>query len=194
MKEFDELVNVWKEQKANNLSSEQVLNNINSNRNKMATKLLLGVIAMLLSVVVMVYIWLNIDFKQYLTHIGLSMMVSLVFLYSILILKNLLRLRNTNTLLTPKEHLIQLKKVQTQQMGMSKYYMNIYFAVLTIGLLLYYIEVLAEASLLLKLAAYSITIAWLLYAKFVINKKSSIKSQKKLEEMISTLEKIENQL
>lgn len=194
MKEFDELINVWKEQKDNSLSSEQVLNNINFKRNKMAVKILFGVIAMLVSVVVMVFIWISLDFKQYSTHIGLSLLVSLVFLYSIMMFVNLLKLRNTNSLLSPKEHLFQLKKVQAQQARMSKYYMNIYFAVLLIGLLLYYNEVLAEASLLFKVIAYTLTIAWLLYAQFAMNRKSTIKNQKKLTEMISSLEKIENQL
>jgi hypothetical protein len=194
MKEFDELLEVWKEQKNNRLSSEQVLNNINLKRNKMAVKLLFGVIAMLFSVAVMLFIWISLDFKKASTHFGLSLLVSLVFLYSIMMFVNLLKLRNTNSMLTPKEHILQLKKIQAQQARMSKYYMNIYFAVLLIGLLLYYNEVLAEASILFKVIAYSLTIGWLLYAQFAMNKKSTIKNQKKLEEMISTLEKIENQL
>lgn len=194
MKEFDELISVWKEQKANSLSSEQVLSNINAKRNKMALKLFLSVLLMLLSVVVMILVWVSIDFKQISTHLGITLMVTLVFIYAIIMLKGVLTIKNNNNLLTPKEHIQQLKEIKKSQLLMSKYYINIYFLVLLLGLLLYYNEVLAEASMMFKIIAYSITIAWLLYAQFVMNKKTTQKNQAKLDEMISSLENIEEQL
>lgn len=194
MKEFEELISVWKEQKENKLSAEQVLSTINAKRNKMAGKLLLAVMLMLLSVVVMVVIWMQFDFQKWSTHIGLSMLVSLVFIYSLIMLKNTWSLKNNNQLLSPKEHIVQLKKAKLQQHIMSKYYIKIYFVILFVGLMLYYNEVIGEASLLFKIITYSLTIAWLLYAQLVLNKKTTAKNNAKLEEMISLLEKIENQL
>ncbi len=194
MKEFDELISVWKEQKANSLSSEQVLSNINAKRNKMALKLFLSVLLMLLSVVVMILVWVSIDFKQISTHLGITLMVALVFIYAIIMLRGVLKIKNNDNLLTPKEHIQQLKEIKKSQLLMSKYYINIYFLVLLLGLLLYYNEVLAEASMMFKVIAYSVTIAWLLYAQFVMNKKTTQKNQAKLDEMISSLENIEEQL
>lgn len=194
MKEFDELISVWKEQKENKLSAEQVLSTINTKRNKMALKLLFAVILMLLSAVVMVVIWMQFNFQKWSTHIGLSMLVSLVFIYSLIILKSIRSIKNNNQLLSPKEHIIQLKKAKQQQHIMSKYYIKVYFLILFVGLMLYYNEVIGEASLLFKIVTYSLTIAWLLYAQLVLNKKTTAKNNAKLDEMISLLEKIENQL
>lgn len=194
MKEFDDLMSVWKEQKLNTLSVEQVLAGINTKRNKMALKLMFAVIAMLFSIVVMLSVWIFLDFEKFTTHLGLSLLVSLVFIYSMMMLRNTFVLRNSNKLLSPKEHIVQLKKIKKDQQKMTNVYMKIYFVILLVGLLLYYYEVLAEASIALKIGAYSITIAWMVYAQFVIGKKQSVKNNAKLDEMISSLENIENQL
>ena len=194
MKEFDDLISVWKEQKLNTLSVEQVLTGINAKRNKMALKLFFAILAMLFSLVVMLSVWIFLDFEKSTTHLGLSLLVSLVFIYSMMMLRNLFQLRNSNKLLSPKEHIVQLKRIKQDQQKMTNIYMKIYFIILLVGLLLYYHEVLAEASMSLKIGAYSITIAWMVYAQFVLGKKQSVKNNAKLDEMISSLENIENQL
>ncbi len=194
MKEFDDLISVWKGQKLNTLSVEQVLTGINAKRNKMALKLMFAVIAMLFSLVVMISVWIFLEFEKFTTHLGLSLLVSLVFIYSMMMLRNMFVLRNSNKLLSPIEHIEQLKKIKQQQQKMNNIYMKIYFIILLAGLLLYYHEVLAEASIGLKIGAYSITIAWMIYAQFILGKKQSIKNNAKLEEMISSLENIQNQL
>ncbi len=81
-----------------------------------------------------------------------------------------------------------------EQHRMNNYYLKIYFVILTIGLLLYYQEILAPASMLFKIIAYSLTIAWLLFAQFYIGKRNIAKNNAKMEAMLSELEKIENQL
>jgi hypothetical protein len=194
MKEFDDLISVWKEQKENSLSVEQVLLNINTQRNKMAFKLFLAVLAMFASVIVMIAVWIFIDIKSIYTHIGLSMLVSLVFIYSILMIRNLRSLKTTDKLLSPKQHIAQLKKIQQEQNIMNTYYLKIYFVILTVGLLLYYQEILAPASMLFKVITYVVTISWLLFAQFYIGRRNIAKNNAKMQAMLNELEKIENQL
>lgn len=194
MKEFDEILNVWKEQKETNLDVNKVLMNINKSRNKMAFKLLLGILAMFLSLVVMVLVWYYIDFQKLSTYIGLSIIIFFVFVYTLLMLRQSLKLRNQNKLLDPIQSLEQLKDIKKEQLKMSTLYINIYFVALVVGMLLYFIEVLQDASIMFKVTAYVLTFGWLCYGQFVITKKQRIKTNAKIDSMIESLENIQNQL
>lgn len=194
MKEFDEILNLWKEQNENKLDVNLVMTNINKTRNKMALKLFIGVLCMLLSIVVMIIVWVKIDFKELTTYIGLSIVIFFVFMYTLWMIRHTLRLKNLNTLLDPIQSLEQLKDIKKEQIKMNSFYMNIYFIALALGMLLYFNEVLEYASLKFKLGAYGLTFGWMLFVYFVLSKRSRKKTNAKMDAMIESLERIQNQL
>jgi hypothetical protein len=91
------------------------------------------------------------------------------------------------------DYLLQLKNMRQIEMFMQTTMMNIYFVLLTLGILLYMYEYVAKTFLSISIA-YGITIAWFAFNWFYTRPKTIKKLQDKTNLLITKFEELQKQL
>ena len=102
-------------------------------------------------------------------------------------------LNNSNPQNSNTEYLEQLLLFKKKQVFLQSTIMNIYFILLSLGILLYMIEYTIRMNILAGLLTYIITSLWMLFNWFYLRPKIIKKQQQKLNEIIADLENINEQ-
>jgi uncharacterized membrane protein YciS (DUF1049 family) len=91
------------------------------------------------------------------------------------------------------DYLLQLKNIRKKEMFMQTTMMNIYFILLSLGILLYMYEYV-EKTFLSIIFAYGITILWFAFNWFYLRPKTIKKQQEKSNLLITKFENLQKQL
>lgn len=91
------------------------------------------------------------------------------------------------------DYLLQLKNMRKKEMFMQTTMMNIYFVLLSLGILLYMYEYVAKTFLSISLT-YGITLAWFAFNWFYLRPKTIKKQQAKTNLLIAKFEDLQKQL
>ncbi|WP_396178466.1 hypothetical protein [Flavobacterium sp.] len=188
MKDFNDLQNLWKEQKPTQLPDvNAVLADAKKTQRALNTKISTQII-ILLAVVVFILILANIlPFQQTTTFIGIGLMTvsiigfSAARLYQVMQLKKLDLTQNPHQLLLKLETYYQFQKVVTTQ------FTQIYFLLMNIAFALYFIEVLYPLPLLYLVITIAGYLTWMLFAFFYLGKKHKLKEEAKIQKIIEAI-------
>jgi amino acid permease len=196
MKNFDDIKDLWQQGGSGNElpPAKQILSRINAIRKKMFRRNILSVIVLALTFAFIFWIGMHYDFEMISTRIGI--IITLIAIVAGVIfntkLANLLLKQNDPTL-SNSEYLQQLIKFRNQQKLIQTKGISVYFILLTAGILLYMYE-FASRNLTFGVIAYSITLGWIAFNWFYLRTKSIRKHEKEINEQISLMEGIINNL
>jgi len=194
MKEFDNLKEIWNQQKESAVPDvSQIISKAKKEKQSMGNKIILQVAILLVTIVALIWVTSSIDFKMITTFIGIGLMLFTIFAFSLIRLYQLFKLKSIDLTQSPKKVLLQLEQFYAFLKLVSTKGMLAYFILLNLAFVFYFIEVMAPMSTLMKVIVLTIYTAWMLIAYFILGKKQRQKEYDKIEAIINSIKKVENE-
>jgi hypothetical protein len=194
MKDFDHLMSVWQEQpKKDQLSVDDVLKQIKKGMSSMSNKLLWSIACMTLSFIIILGIMLFMVFTSWITYLGITIILTTMILYIMMMIRDYKLIHARDATINPTEYLQNLKEYQKNRAEIYGWMYYIYVLMISIGLALYFFEVLQSATKVFKITAYTLTGAWLLFCSIYLRRRFVSNEQEKLNLMIDRLIRLQSQ-
>lgn len=193
MKDFDHLMSVWQDQpKRDQLSVEEVLKQVKKGVRSIKSQLYWGIVATMAVIALTFVITFFFVFK-WLTYTGLFIMLFTMLMYAVMVIRNYRILNRRDATINPVEYLQDLKQYQRNRAKITGWFFYLYLLLISLGLSLYFIEILQNASTFYKVSVYAITIAWFMFLTFYYKKRIFRNEEEKLNLMIERLERLQGQ-
>ncbi len=175
------------------ISAEEMLHQAKKDVNKMKAKSLLTIMIMVLALLALAATWLVFDFHSNLTHLGISLLVLAVLVYTLILYKNHLTIAKNDFTTNPSAFLQQLKIYQQERFLLYNRLYWFYVLALSLGMIFYFMEVLEPFSLYGKLIAWGFTSVWIIFSSTIIRKNAIKKDKQRIEGLIKQFERISQQ-
>ena len=193
MKDFDHLMSVWQGQpKQEQLSVEETLKQVKKGVRSITSQLYWGIVAMVVMVALTFIITIFFVF-QWLTYVGLFIMLLTMMAYAARIIRNYRILSKHDATQNPTDYLQDLKEYQKDQAKIAGWFYYLYVMLISLGLSLYLVEILGSASIYYRIGFYSFTIIWILFLTFYYKKRIFKSQEEKLNLIIDRLERLQEQ-
>ncbi|MDB5141438.1 MAG: hypothetical protein JWQ66_151 [Mucilaginibacter sp.] len=194
MKDFEHLISVWQGQpKQEQLSVDEVLKQVKKGIRGITNQLYWGIVATVAVLALTFIIMFFFVFQSWLTYVGIFTMLITIMLYAVMTIRNYRILNKRDSTLNPNEYLQDLKEYQKNRAKITGWFYYIYLLLISVGLSLYFVEILRNASTFYKIGVYSITIIWFLFLTFFYKKRIFKNEEEKLNLMIDRLERLQGQ-
>ena len=192
MKDFDNIMDVWKQQKEVKIpDASAIIQKAKKEQNTFTGKIILQVTILLLTIVALVWVGTAIKFKMITTYIGLGLMCLCVFGFSVIRLYQMLQIKKIDFNQKPSLTLIELEKTYTLQQFVSNKVSLIYFILLNLAFVFYFIEVMQPMSIQLKSIVLTAYVSWMLFAYFYLGKKQKNSENERIQKMIDSIKEME---
>jgi len=194
MKDFDSLLNLWNEQKTSPaLDYKEVLSRFKKSRNQFTTKIWVELSCMILAGIFLIYIWFNMHFSFWTTHVSLLMFVVCCLVYIYTQISNLRTLANDSLMETPEKYILHIENFRK-----SRYKQNTrsyYFYTLSMGIALgfYFIEFFSHVNTFVLISSIAFSLVWFAICTFFFRKLYMKKEEKRFNEMLAELERLKKQ-
>lgn len=194
MKDFEQLMSVWQGQPANDkLSVDDVLKQVKKGISDITAQLYWGIVVMIGVLSLTFVILFFFVFQSWLTYIGIIIMLITMLLYAVMIIRNYRILNKRDATLNPTEYLQDLKQYQRNRAKTTGWFYYCYVLLISLGLSLYFIEILKHSSLPYKTVVYGLSVIWILFLTFYYKKRIFRNEEEKLNLMIDRLERLQGQ-
>ena len=193
MKDFEHLISVWQGQpKKEQLSVDEVLKQVKKGVRSITSQLYWGIVAMVAMLALTLVITIFFVF-QWLTYVGLFIMLLTMMSYAARIIRNYRILSKHDATQNPTDYLQDLKEYQKNQAKIAGWFYYLYVLLISLGLSLYLIEVLDNATIYYKIGFYGFTIIWILFLTFYYKKRIFKSQEEKLNLIIDRIERLQGQ-
>lgn len=194
MQEFNYIEKLWAQHTVDvNISADEMLKQAKKDVNSLRTKSLLNIIGMVLSVFLIGAIWFLYDFRSVTTHLGISMMLLVVATYTFILYNNHRVIANSDFTQHPSVFLQQLKMYQLQRHRLYHKLYWFYVIVLSLGMLLSFVEILAYLPLWVQLLILILSFGWIILCSTLIRKAVIKKDKERISLLIEKFERIGEQ-
>ena len=194
MKDFEHLISVWQGQpKQEQLSVDETLKQVKKGIRGITNQLYWGIVATVAVLALTFVIMFFFVFQSWLTYVGILIMMITMLLYAARIIRNYRILNKRDATLNPTQYLQDLKEYQKNRAKITGWFYYLYLLLISLGLLLYFIEILNNAPTYYKIAIYSITILWFLFLTFYYKKRIFKNEEEKLNLLIDRLIRLQEQ-
>jgi len=194
MKEFEHLMSVWQGQPAaDKLSVDEALKQVKKGIRGITSKLYWGIVAMIALIVCAFIITLFFSFRSPATTIGILIILITMLMYLSFMVRHYHILNKHDLTLNPADYIDTLKEYQKNRTKVIGWFFYIYVLLISLGLTLYFIEVLENAPLYFKLITYGSTIIWFLFITFYLKPRMFKNEEEKLNLMIDRLIRLQEQ-
>lgn len=194
MKDFEHLMSVWQGQpKHDQLSVDDTLKQVRKGIRGIAQQLYWGIVAMgavLALTFVMLFFFV---FQSWLTYVGIVIMLVTMLFYAILIVRNYKLLNKHDLTQNPTAYLQDLKEYQFNRSKVAGWFYYISVLLISLGLALYFVEILRNATTAYKIAVYTLTVTWFLFLSLYYKKRIFKNEEEKLNLIIDRLERLQGQ-
>jgi len=194
MKDFDQLMSVWQGQpKPDQLSVDDVLKQVKKGMNSMRRKLMWGIVSMGVSLGVVLGVMLFFVFRSWVTYLGIIIVSITILIYIVMLIRDYKLINSRDATINPTDYLQNLKEYQKHRAQIYGWIYYLYVFLLSIGLVLYFFEVLQNATKTFKIVAYGLSGLWLLFCTTYLRKRFVSNEQEKLGLMIDRLIRLQSQ-
>lgn len=194
MKDFDHLMSVWQAQpKQDQLSVDEVLKQVKKGIRSITSQLYWGIVFMGAIVALTFLILFFFVFQSWLTYVGIVIMLITMLLYAAMIIRNYRILNKRDSTINPTQYLQDLKEYQKNRAKIAGWFYYLYVLLISLGLSLYFVEVLKSASIYYKIMVYGLTIIWIFFLTFYYKKRIFRNEEEKLNLIIEKLERLQGQ-
>lgn len=192
MKDFDALVDIWKEQKTAPLADhKQIIEQYKRGRRKLTSKLFAEILVMMLALAGIAYILLSTDFDLWTSYLGIVLIALCCLYFIIMQLVNINNISNSNTLFDqPKDHIKFLKRFRKSRHTQHSRNYRIYVLLVGLGTTLFTIEYFLKLPTTFMVIAVAIIAIWFSVYYFYFLKLYIKKEDEKLDQMILDLERL----
>lgn len=188
-----EFKDLWQKRTSEPPNLSEVYSLANKAKRQLLVKTILINIIYSLTAAFIIAIWVYYKPQLITTKIGISLTILAISLFILAQNSILPYLKKEKDNVNLNDYLLQLKSIRQKEIFMQTTMMNIYFILLTLGLLLYMYEYVAKTFLSLTLT-YGITLAWIAFNWFYLRPKTIKKQQDKTNSLITKFEDLQKQL
>jgi len=194
MKDFDALKNIWHGQAAlPKLSYDDILKEVRKSKSAFANKLLIETLGMAAAIVMFTLIWVYKPFLMWTSHLSLAIFILCCLYYIFVQFRDYRDISSGKSLFhKPDEYIVYLKNYRRNRLILNTRKYTIYSLFIGIAFALYFIEVYFVAPLWQTIAGIAFTIGWFAVCAYLMRIYIT-KEQNKLGDIISKLEKLEQQ-
>jgi len=156
-------------------------------------KLYWGIVGMCSMLLLTVFVMFFLVFNSWLTYVGIMIMLVSMLLYLTLIVRHYRILHKRDVTINPTDYLVSLHEYQKGRAKLAGWFYYIFVIMISIGLPLYFMEILKSLSVYYQVVIYTITIIWYLFCTFYLKARIFKSEQEKLDLMIDRLERLKMQ-
>jgi membrane protein YdbS with pleckstrin-like domain len=194
MKDFEHLMSVWQGQpKQDQLSVDEALKQVKKGIRGITSQLYWGIVVMAAMLALTFVILFFFVFQSWMTYMGIFIMLITMLLYAVLIIRNYRILNKHDATQNPTDYLQDLKEYQKNRAKIAGWFYYLFVMLISVGLSLYFVEVLRHVSAYGKIAIYSLTVIWFLFLTLYYKKRIFKNEGEKLNLMIERLERLQGQ-
>jgi len=152
-----------------------------------------GIVAMIVAIVNAFVILFFMVFQSWVTYVGILIMLIPMVIYVIMMFRDYRLIHRRDVTVNPTDYLQSLKEYKKNRAVLyGKLYYS-YIVLLSIGLALYFLEVLNDATLLGKIIVYSLTTIWFLICTFYLKERIVKNEEEKINLIVERLERLKDQ-
>lgn len=186
--------NLWNQQETAIPDTTELFEKAKSYKKKSFRKLVFTNITLILTSIVILYIWYYFKPELITSKIGIMCIVVAVCIYLFVYNKTAVFLKTNTIESDTNQYLQELVKLKEKQLVVQTTVMNMYFILLSLGIGLYMYEYTSRMKATWAIIAYVLTIAWIGLNWFIFRPMAIKKEQKSLNLLIDNFKKINNQL
>jgi membrane protein YdbS with pleckstrin-like domain len=195
MQEFNQIEALWAQHSVDvKLSAEDVLKQAKKDVNNIRFKSLLNIIGMLLSVFAVASVWLIFDFTSVITHIGVSIIILAVVVYTAILYSNHRVIARNDFTDNPSVFLNKLKIYQLQRHQLYNRLYWFYVVALSLGMALYFLEILHHLPTWQQVLVLVLSFGWILFCSTLLRKAVIKRDKERISLLIEKFERISGQL
>ena len=193
MQEFDHIEALWATHTVDvKISSDEMLKQAKKDVNNMRTKSLLNIFGMGLSFLAVACLWL-FDFESWTTHAGITIIVMAIAVYTIILYNNYRIIAKSDFTVNPNQFITQLKLYQLNRHNLYNRLYWFYAIALSLGMVLYFFELLAHLNLLTQIIFVSLSFGWMIFCSTLVRKAVIKKDKERIALLIEKFERITEQ-
>jgi Flp pilus assembly protein TadB len=186
---------LWNKQATNDIPDmKEVLAKAGRLKRKNRYKLVALNLVLLAAAALTIYEGFSIKNEAVTTKIGAVLLISAYISYLIAYNQMIPVLFKTNMEANSQEYLAQLLSIRRRLVFLNRVMINIYFVLLSVGLLLYSLQFARKMSVLWTIVYFVVTFGCMAFAWFYSRPRRMKKEQKALNEVIEKLEAVNEQL
>jgi len=171
---------------------EDTLKQVKKGVRSITSQLYWGIVAMVVMLALTFIITIFFVF-QWLTYVGLFIMLLTMMAYAARIVRNYRILSKHDATQNPTDYLQDLKEYQKDQAKIAGWFYYLYVLLISLGLSLYLVEILNNSSIYYKIGFYTFTVVWILFLSFYYKKRIFKSQEEKLNLIIDRLERLQGQ-
>lgn len=192
MKDFNEIQNLWKEQKSVPLPDvNSILADAKKVQRDLNSKITIQIIVLVGVVIFILILMQLIAFKAVTTFIGIGLMAITILLFSTVRLFQVIQMKKIDLTKNPKLLLIDLEQYYQFQNTINTKYTLLYFILMNIAFTLYFIEVLQPVPALFQFIIIVVYLSWMFFAFLYLGRKHKLKEQHKTQIIIDKIKDVE---
>lgn len=189
MQAFNQIEELWAGHNVDvRISADEMLKQAKKEVSGIKTRSVLNLIGMAVSFVAVGAVWLFLNFQSWTTHLGICIVLAAIAVYTVILYNNYRIIAKNNFTLNPAQFLQQLHYYQIKRLALYNRLYWFYTVALSLGMALYFVEILAQMDLWLRLTVVVVTFSWVILCSTLI-RKSVIKREK--ERIALLVEKFE---
>ena len=195
MQAFDQIQELWQKHEVEvKVSADEMLQQAKKEVNGIKLKSALNILGMLASFIAIAALWVFFHFESWTTHVGISITIIAIGVYTLILYRDYRLISKTDFTAHPNEYLNNLK---TYQLNRYKLYNTLYWfymIALSLGLIFYFVEILAHFTVVQKVLAVGLTALWILFCSTILRKAVINREKERIALLIEKFERISGQI
>jgi len=195
MQAFDQIQELWQKHEVEvKVSADEMLQQAKKEVNGLKLKSALNILGMLASFIAIAALWIFFHFESWTTHVGISITIIAIGVYTLILYRDYRLISKTDFTAHPHEYLHNLK---TYQLNRYKLYNSLYWfymIALSLGIIFYFVEILAHFNTVQKVLAVGLTAIWMLFCSTVLRKAVMSREKERIALLIEKFERISGQI
>lgn len=194
MQAFDQIQELWQKHEVEvKVSADEMLQQAKKEVNGLKLKSALNIIGMLLSFLAIATLWIFYHFESWTTHVGISITMIAIGVYTLILYRDHKLIAKNDYTVHPNEYLSNLK---TYQLNRYKLYNSLYWfyvIALSLGIIFYFVEILAHFNTIQKVIAIVLTALWIIFCSTILRKAVIKREKERIALLIEKFERISSQ-
>lgn len=195
MQAFDQIQELWQKHEVEvKVSADEMLQQAKKEVNGLKLKSALNIGGMLLSFIAIAALWIFFHFESWTTHVGISITVIAIGVYTLILYRDYRLISRNDFTAHPNEFLNNLK---TYQLNRYKLYNTLYWfyaIALSLGIIFYFVEILAYFNTIQKVIAVGLTALWIIFCSTILRKAVIKREKERIALLIEKFERISGQI
>ncbi|WP_406827146.1 hypothetical protein [Pedobacter sp. KACC 23697] len=195
MQAFDQIQELWQKHEVEvKVSADEMLQQAKKEVNGLKLKSALNIGGMLLSFIAIAALWIFFHFQSWTTHVGISITVIAIGVYTLILYRDYRLISKNDFTAHPNEFLNNLK---TYQLNRYKLYNTLYWfyaIALSLGIIFYFVEILAYFNTIQKVIAIGLTALWIIFCSTILRKAVIKREKERIALLIEKFERISAQI